>query len=194
MTSPRQPRHLVMPAPRQPVSAAEPRMRAAVRAHVGADRARAAAAETAQLVFGTRLPANLTAPHQARAAIRRALAAWGMSTLTGDTELLASELVANAAEHAGGQHIDLILRAHATPGRPQGITCEVRDTSPALPRARPATSGSERGRGLSIVAAIASASGVTPEPGGKTAWFTLTIPDHPARHVTQADPEAEAGA
>jgi hypothetical protein len=149
-------------------------------------------AAPARVVIGTRLPASLTAPRRARAAVRRALAAWGLSSLSADAELLA-ELVANAAEHAAGQRIDLILRPHVTPGGQPGITCEVRDASRALPLARPATPGGERGRGLAIVTAIAAASGVTMHPDGKTAWFTLTTPAGPAPGPRQADPEAEAG-
>ena len=81
-------------------------------------------------VLRAELPADLTSARQARAAIRQALAAWRMDHLSGDAELLASELVANAAEHGDGKPIGLALRRHAEPdGRP-GITCEVTDTSP----------------------------------------------------------------
>ena len=76
------------------------------------------------------LPADLTSARQARAAIRQALAAWRMDHLSGDAELLASELVANAAEHGDGKPIGLALRRHAEPGGRPGITCEVTDTAP----------------------------------------------------------------
>jgi hypothetical protein len=49
------------------------------------------------------LPASLLAPRQARAAVRRALAGWGLAALAGDAELMTSELVANAVEHGDGQ-------------------------------------------------------------------------------------------
>jgi hypothetical protein len=64
----------------------------------------------------TELPADLTSARQARSAIRQALAAWGMGHLSGDAELLASELIANAAEHGDGKPISLALRRHAEPG------------------------------------------------------------------------------
>jgi hypothetical protein len=81
------------------------------------------------------LPAELASARQARSAVRQALAAWRMEHLSGDAELLASELVANAAEHCDGQPISLALRRHTEPGERPGVTCEVTDTSPVMPRA-----------------------------------------------------------
>ena len=88
-------------------------------------------------IFRAELPADLTSARQARSAVRTALAAWGMDDPDGDTELLASELVANAAEHAGASPISLALRRHREPSGQPAITCEVTDTSPALPRVSP---------------------------------------------------------
>jgi len=103
------------------------------------------------------------------------MAAWGMADLSGDTELLASELVANAVEHANGQSIDFVLRRLADADGQAAVTCEVSDSSPILPRAREASPDAERGRGLAIVTALASASGVRASPAGKTTWFTLAL-------------------
>src|SRR5262249_41994682 len=83
----------------------------------------------------TELPADLTSARRARSAVRQARAAGGMDRLSGDAELLASELVANAAEHGGGQPISLALRRHTEPSGP-GLTCEVTDNSPAMPQRR----------------------------------------------------------
>src|SRR5205823_8596997 len=106
------------------------------------------------------LPADRTSARQARTAIRRALTAWRMEHLTGDAELLASELVANAAEHGDAKLIGLALRRQTEPdGRP-GITCEVTDTSPAMPRRTDPDPDAEHGRGLAIVAALSRSSGV----------------------------------
>jgi hypothetical protein len=79
----------------------------------------------------------------------------------------------------------------------RGITCEVTDTSSGQPRPPHAGPGDERGRGLAIVTALADASGVRPEPHGKTSWFTLALherADRAHRAAPQAEPEAEAGA
>jgi hypothetical protein len=144
-------------------------------------------------VFRADLAAVPAPARQARAAIRHALAAWGIDDPCGDAELLASELVANAAEHTPSQQIGLVLRRHTQPDGQRGVTCEVTDTSPALPQPRQAGASDERGRGLAIVAALATASGVRPEAGGKTAWFTLTLPGRPAGQQ-QPEREPEAGA
>jgi anti-sigma regulatory factor (Ser/Thr protein kinase) len=142
----------------------------------------------------TELPADLASARQARAAVRQALAAWHMDRLSGDAELLASELVANAAEHGDGKPINLALRRHAEPdGRP-GITCEVTDTSPAMPRRSEPGPDAERGRGLALVAALAQSSGVRASQGGKTTWFTLALTDRAHQIARQIEHEPEAGA
>jgi anti-sigma regulatory factor (Ser/Thr protein kinase) len=79
------------------------------------------------------LPASLLAPRQARAAIRKALTAWGLRALAEDAELAASELVANAAEHGNGEPIGLAISAHTEPGGQAGVLCQVTDTAPACP-------------------------------------------------------------
>jgi anti-sigma regulatory factor (Ser/Thr protein kinase) len=137
------------------------------------------------------LPAGLTAARDARTAVRRALAAWGITDPDGDAELLASELAANAVEHGTGP-ISLALHRHAEPDSQAGITCEITDTSPTQPGPRTATPQDERGRGLTIVAALAAASGVRDEPHGKTSWFTLALHDRIERTATRTEPEAGA--
>ena len=140
------------------------------------------------------LPAELTSAREARAVVRQALAGWGIEDPDRDSELLASEVVANAAEHGRGP-IRLSLRHDHEPGRPAGITCEVTDTSPAVPRQRQAGPGEERGRGLAIVSALASESGVRATGAGKTSWFTLALGDriqHAARHP-EPEPARDAG-
>jgi anti-sigma regulatory factor (Ser/Thr protein kinase) len=137
------------------------------------------------------LPAGLTSARQARSAVRQALAAWRMEHLSGDAELLASELVANAAEHGDGNPISLALRRHA---ERRGITCEVTDTSPAMPRRAEPGPGAERGRGLAIVTALAQSSGVRASQTGKTTWFTLALTDRAHQVARQLEHESEAGA
>jgi anti-sigma regulatory factor (Ser/Thr protein kinase) len=151
------------------------------------------APEAGGAAMRTELPADLASARQARSAVRQALAAWGMSHLTDDAELLASELVANAAEHGDGKPIDLALRRHAEPdGRP-GITCEVTDASRAMPQRIEPGPHAERGRGLAIVDALARSSGVRASQGGKTTWFTLALTDRAHRVARQIEHEPEAG-
>ena len=140
------------------------------------------------------LPAGLTSARHARSAVRQVLATWRMEHLSGDAELLASELVANAAEHGDGQPIRLALHRRAGPdGRP-GITCEVTDTSPALARRADPGTDAERGRGLAIVAALAHSSGVRTTQAGKTTWFTLALTGRAHTVAWQPGREPEAGA
>jgi anti-sigma regulatory factor (Ser/Thr protein kinase) len=140
------------------------------------------------------LCADLTSARQARSAVRQALAAWRMDHLSGDAELLASELVANAAEHGDGNPISITLRRHTGPGTPPGITCEVTDTAPVMPQPPDPGPDAERGRGLPIVAALAQSSGVRASQGGKTTWFTLALTDRAHTVALQLEHEPEAGA
>ena len=70
----------------------------------------------------------------------------------------------------------------------------VTDTSPAMPRRTGSTPDAERGRGLAIVAALASNSGVRPEMSGKTSWFTLALTDRAHQAARPIEHEPEAGA
>jgi anti-sigma regulatory factor (Ser/Thr protein kinase) len=142
----------------------------------------------------TELPADPASAQQARSAVRQTLARWGMDHLSGDAELLASELVANAAEHADGTPIGLALRRHAEPSERPGITCEITDSSPAIPRRTEPGPDSERGRGLAIVDALAQSSGIQASRAGKTSWFTLALTDPAHRAAAQIEHEPEAGA
>jgi anti-sigma regulatory factor (Ser/Thr protein kinase) len=153
-----------------------------------------AASEPSSRVLRAELPADLTSAQQARSAIRRALTAWGIDDPDGDAELLASELVANAAEHCDGQPISLALHRHAEPGQRPGITCEVTDTAPAMPRRTEPGPDAERGRGLAIVEALARSSGVRASQAGKTTWFTLALTDRAHKVARQLEHEPEAGA
>jgi anti-sigma regulatory factor (Ser/Thr protein kinase) len=148
--------------------------------------------DDAATTLRTQLPADLTSARHARQAVRDALTAWGIEDPDHDAELLASELVANAAEHAPGTAIGLALRLSAPRGQTHDLTCEVTDTSATPPQIREAQPDQERGRGMAIVTALAAASGVRSEPVGKTSWFTLALRDH-ITGIARA-PEVEAGA
>lgn len=91
--------------------------------------------------------------------------------LLDDAVLLTSELVANAVLHAGGPiGVDVELE----PGPPARIRIEVSDDSPISPTVRDYGSGASTGRGLALVARLASRWGVDPvEPNGKAVWAEL---------------------
>lgn len=138
------------------------------------------------------LPVSPLAQRHARETLRRALNAWNLDVLAGDAELLVSELVCNAAEHGDGTPIDLTIGQQPGPNGEPGILCQVTDAAPTLPQPRSAHPDSERGRGLHVVAALATDSGVTKNARGKTAWFTLNATQELTRDDLEADRQAEA--
>jgi anti-sigma regulatory factor (Ser/Thr protein kinase) len=114
------------------------------------------------------IPADVSSGRTARAAVHDLCARASVETDTADVaQLLVSELVSNAHEHAGGDALldvavdDCCLRV------------DVVDESPQVPAPRPAGGDDERGRGLMLVEALSSRWGATPWPSGKTMWFEL---------------------
>lgn len=108
----------------------------------------------------------------ARSLVKRACRAWDLSHLLPDTSLVASELAANAVEHAGTDFVVTLSR------RGRRLLVAVQDGAPGFPRPhRPASGGpatSPRGRGLLLVHTVAAAWGAMPTRGGKVVWATLT--------------------
>jgi serine phosphatase RsbU (regulator of sigma subunit)/anti-sigma regulatory factor (Ser/Thr protein kinase) len=108
--------------------------------------------------------------------LRDLLGQWELMPLLDDLHLLASEVVTNALIHAQSD-VDLRLRAY-----PDRIRVEVRDSDPRPPvptailTDEAGNREAESGRGLLIVAALASAWGSSPAGRGKTTWFELGIP------------------
>lgn len=121
-------------------------------------------------VVSVRLPVETSALSDARDLVRRRLTEWGLRELTLPTELIVSELLANAVRHAPGP-IGLKLIRQSV------LTCEVSDTSHAAPHLRHATSNDEGGRGLFLVAQLAHRWGVRYSPRGKVVWTEQEIPD-----------------
>jgi serine phosphatase RsbU (regulator of sigma subunit) len=91
--------------------------------------------------------------------------------------LLVSELVANGVQHAGTK-----LEVSCRLAR-DVLEVRVTDRHPARmlpdPAIQAGDSDSERGRGLLLPMAIASAWGVTYQSGDKTVWFLLPVPGQP---------------
>jgi len=59
------------------------------------------------------LPCVAASARAARHMVRRKMLAWGLEPLTGDAELLVSELVANAVRHTGNRTIVVGVDRHA---------------------------------------------------------------------------------
>ena len=81
--------------------------------------------------------------------------------------LLVSEVATNAVVHGTGEvqvRVSVVRRL---------LRVEVADESSRLPTPRTADPEAEGGRGLALVAALASDWGVERTPTGKTVWFEL---------------------
>ncbi|MER5917928.1 SpoIIE family protein phosphatase [Streptomyces sp. NPDC001982] len=120
-------------------------------------------------VMGWELAADAAAVASVRAAAVRTLADWGLERLVPAAEQIIGELLANAVLHAVGP-VWLRLIRH------QVLVCEVFDRSLNTLRARSAGPTDEDGRGLAIVATLASRFGSRETPHGKCVWAELPLP------------------
>ncbi|MFF6979900.1 SpoIIE family protein phosphatase [Streptomyces sp. NPDC008343] len=109
---------------------------------------------------------------QARRLTRRTLGHWGLESLVETTELMVSEVVANAVRFASRP---ITLRLLCT----DVLRCEVGDDSPIVPRMRHARLSDEGGRGLFLVDQLAQSWGTTRVSTGKVVWFEQPLPDTP---------------
>lgn len=115
---------------------------------------------------------GIEAAPRARAFASGVLASWRFSQELHDLGVLAvSELVANSLQHGTPP---MRLRLRRTDRR---LIVEVTDGDDHLPRRRRAENEDEAGRGISIVATIASSWGSRRTPGGgKAVWCEFALP------------------
>lgn len=118
------------------------------------------------------LPPEPAAVGRARALVADACAAWELPGLLRRGELIVSELVGNAVEHAGTDIVVMVSR------RGPGVHLAVSDDDPRLPsgldavprgRGRPDASGT----GLHAVHAAATIWGAMPTVAGKVIWAVV---------------------
>jgi serine/threonine-protein kinase RsbW len=114
---------------------------------------------------------------------RAVLHEWGLAALAGEAELVVSELTTNAVRAAAGittpdgpPTVRLRITEQA-----QGVRIEVWDGNNDMPEpGPPGPHDREGGRGLLIVAALATRHGACATAGGgKCAWAILTLPSVP---------------
>ncbi|CAG7649069.1 ATP-binding SpoIIE family protein phosphatase [Actinacidiphila bryophytorum] len=115
---------------------------------------------------------GIEAAPRARAFASGVLASWRFPVELRDLGVLAaSELVANSLKHGTPP---MRLRLRRTDRR---LVIEVTDGDEHLPRRRRAEPADEAGRGISIIATIASSWGSRLTPGGgKAVWCEFTLP------------------
>ncbi|MFE9256016.1 SpoIIE family protein phosphatase [Streptomyces sp. NPDC006879] len=116
---------------------------------------------------------GVEAAPRARAFASGVLASWRFPVELCDLGVLAaSELVANSLQHGTPP---MRLRLRRTDRR---LIIEVTDGDDHLPRRRRAEPADEAGRGISIIATIASSWGSRRTPGGgKAVWCEFALPD-----------------
>jgi two-component sensor histidine kinase len=98
----------------------------------------------------------------------------GMAELVPTAELVVSELVTNAIEHAAGGRDGRRVTLTVSVTR-RGVSIEVSDPDPHGPAVRVAGPWDEGGRGTVLVAAHSSSWGWRPRPGGKAVWAELAL-------------------
>ena len=109
----------------------------------------------------------------ARLQVRAALGSRGLGEYADDAEIITSELVTNAVQHAGGNGTQTIGVTIIYADSPAAVTIAVSDSSPHGPIRRDTTAGSEQGRGLQIVEALSVHWGWRQEGGGKVVFAVL---------------------
>lgn len=117
------------------------------------------------------LPRTAESGSMARTALRRLLDDAGIAQDVRETAiLLATELVTNAVEHGdGSSFLDATVR-------PDAVRLEVSDESGVLPTpSESLTDLDERGRGLLLISALASAWGADRRDRGKTVWCEIAL-------------------
>lgn len=115
-------------------------------------------------------PARAESVAHARSDVTQELVARGLGVLCVVTEIIVSELVTNAVQHASGLvHVRL---SHT----PTAVLCQVTDSSQTPPQLRQADPLDESGRGLHMVSQIADRWGWEGHPWGKTVWAEQALP------------------
>ncbi|MGW3053263.1 SpoIIE family protein phosphatase [Kitasatospora sp. NPDC001175] len=105
-----------------------------------------------------------TAVAAIRTAAARQLARWGLEEEVFTTQIILTELVTNAVQHASGPIHVRLLYDHDT------LVCEVSDATDTTPHPRHPAPDDENGRGLLIVTHLTQHWGTRHTPTGKTIW------------------------
>lgn len=106
-----------------------------------------------------------SAAREARRNVRSVLKLWELAVLVDTCQLLVSELVTNAFQHAHGELVSMsIVRCGSR------VRLEVADGNEDAPNVRPADIDDEDGRGLLLVSALSADWGVERVPNGKRVW------------------------
>ena len=136
----------------------------------------------AEVIFDERLPSGHLAARAARRSVERALAGRLPADTLDRVRLAVSELATNAVRHGApgrpgeaGPGLRILLSEIA-------VRVEVRNRGRGFSlRARPAGLLAESGRGLDVVRAVATSTGIDEEGTIVSVWCTFDLDGHPAR-------------
>lgn len=118
------------------------------------------------------LPAEPQSAAEARSLVLVACSRWHAQAVRSDTELVVTELIANAVRHAG---TEIVVRLSLLRDN-GGVRAEVTDRSTRPVRPRHVGTMSEHGRGLFLIDTLSSRWGADATGDGKTVWAEI-IPD-----------------
>ncbi|MEU6244069.1 ATP-binding protein [Streptomyces sp. NPDC047024] len=119
--------------------------------------------------YSETLPREPESAATARRLVRAACAAWGLRLAAENGALVVSELVANAVRHARRDSIRVVVERVA----PGTVRVAVADFSRVLPEPCTPKDDEEGGRGVALVAALASNWGTDERRWGKVVWAEL---------------------
>ena len=118
--------------------------------------------------YSCQLPATARSVTEARRFVLDALTNWHLESFADTAALLTSEVVTNAVLHARTP-VEIVIRRQK-----KGISVEVSDGSRRTPRQRTTEADATNGRGLALLAQLATTWDVELHRGGKTVRFTVT--------------------
>lgn len=113
----------------------------------------------------------------ARRVTAAVLQGWNVAELSDDAQLVVSELLANAMEHAAGAETYEVELVRLD----TGVRLYVADGSTIMPVVAELSRDHPRGRGLRIVEALSASWGSDTHDGGKRVWADLTLAAGPHR-------------
>ena len=124
-----------------------------------------------QLRASIDIPATPHGIAAARHVVSALLPGWELPELSADAEILVSELVTNAYQHAPRtDSVELELELER---RANGVRIALADGTSIRPLIQELSNERQTGRGMEIVAAIATAWGAEDHHGGKRVWVDL---------------------
>jgi len=127
--------------------------------------------------------AEPSAVRDLRKVVRRQLAEWGLPAVADEAELAVSELAANVVKHVGrGVAATLVLEM--ADGR---LRIEVHDKSYEVPAIGPISCDDECGRGLHLLAGMATDWGTLLTATGKAVWCEFSAGPEPGCRVRSAE-------